>query len=93
MHKIVMTASATLFLVLFGMENSQHVPISLIIGSPTQVRLIFLLAIAAAAGFLVAYIRGLFREIRFKKEIRRMIKAHKATMVVAPGRLLEGFHE
>ena len=72
MHKILITIAVTGLLVLFGMQNSDHVPVSLIFGSPTKVRLVFLLAIAAVFGFLVSYIRGLAREIQLKKEIRRL---------------------
>ena len=59
-------------LVLFGMQNSDHVPVSLIVGSPVKVRLVFLLAVAAAGGFLLAYFQSLGREIRLKKENRKL---------------------
>mgnify|MGYP000275961711 CR=1 FL=1 len=35
-------------------------------------RLIFLLLMAGALGFLIAYLRGLSREIKLKKEIKRL---------------------
>ncbi len=74
MHKILITIAVTGLLVLFGMQNSDHVPVSLIFGSPTKVRLVFLLAVAAVFGFLVSYIRSLGREIGMKKEIRKLGK-------------------
>lgn len=77
MVKILFTAFATLFLILFGVQNSDHVPISFIIGSPTNIRLVFLLASAAAGGFLISYIRGLSREITLKKEIRRLLNQQR----------------
>ncbi len=72
MHKILITMVVTGLLVLFGMQNSDHVPVSLILGSPVQVRLVFLLAVAASCGFLFSYIQGLGREIKLKREIRKL---------------------
>ena len=72
MFKIFMTAGATLLLVLFGLQNSDHVPVSLIVGTPSKIRLIFLLFIAATVGFLASYIRGLVREMKLRKVIRSM---------------------
>ena len=71
MHKILMTFALIALLVIFGMQNSDHVVVSFIFGGPVRVRLIFLLLIAAAGGFIAAYIKGLGREIRLKKQIRR----------------------
>lgn len=90
MHKLVVVAGATLFLVLFGMENSEHVPISFIIGNPANVRLVFLLCIAAACGFLFAYVRGLTREIRLKRQIRKLVGMSKAALVNVPDAQVQG---
>lgn len=80
MHKILITIAVTGLLVLFGMQNSEHVPLSLIVGSPTKVRLVFLLAVAATAGFMVSYIRSLNREIQLKREIRRLSAMYQAAL-------------
>ena len=72
MYKIFMTAGATLLLVLFGLQNSDHVPVSLIVGTPAKIRLIFLLSIAATVGFLASYIGGLVREMKLRKVIRSL---------------------
>ena len=72
MHKILGPIAGSGVFILFGLQNSDHVPVSLIFGSPTKVRLIFLLAVAAVFGFIVAYIRGLGREIELKKQIRQI---------------------
>ncbi len=77
--QILFTVAVTALLVLFGVQNSNHVTVSLIIGGPTQIRLIFLLLIAASAGFLFAYIRMLSREVQLKKEIRRLIAMNEAS--------------
>ena len=81
MHKILITIAVTGLLVLFGMQNSNHVPVSLIVGTPVQVRLIFLLIVAAAFGFLFSYIRNLNREIQLKKEIRRLNAMYQTALV------------
>ncbi len=61
-----------MLLVLFGLQNSDHVPVSLIVGAPAKIRLIFMLLIAATVGFLASYIRGLVREMRLRKVIRTL---------------------
>ena len=77
--QMLLTIAVTVVLVLFGVQNSDHVTVSLIVGQPTQIRLIFLLLIAGTAGFLFSYIRGLSREVQLKKEIRRLISLNEAS--------------
>ena len=80
MYKILITAAVTVVLVVFGTQNSDHVPVSFIVGAPTKVRLIFLLALAASCGFLISYVRGLAKEIQMKKELRRLNATHSSTV-------------
>ena len=77
MHKILGTIAGSGVLILFGLQNSDHVPVSLIFGSPTKVRLIFLLSVAAVFGFIISYIRGLRREIELKKQIRQLTDVYQ----------------
>jgi uncharacterized integral membrane protein len=84
MSKILITATITVFLVLFGIRNSDHVLVSFIVGTPTKIRLIFLLAIATIFGFLLSYLRGLANEIRLKKEIRRLNEMTKSALSKLP---------
>ena len=72
MHNILITMVIAGLLVLFGLQNSEHVAVSFIVGSPVQIRLVFLLAMAAAFGFLLSYIQGLGREIKFRKQLRKL---------------------
>jgi len=67
MYKILLTASAIGALVIFGMQNSDHVPVSVIIGQPIKIRLIFLLLIAASCGFLAAYFPSIISKTKLKK--------------------------
>lgn len=80
MYRILLTIVATSLLVVFGMQNSDHVPVSLIFGSPIQIRLMFLLSLAAIAGFLVSHILGLSKEIQLKKQIRRLQVIYQAEL-------------
>ena len=70
MARVLVVVVATALLVVFGLQNSDHVPVSFVIGGPTKVRLVFLLAVAAAVGFIVSYIQGLTREIRRLRQPR-----------------------
>ena len=72
MYKMILTAATIGILVIFGMQNSDHVPVSLIIGPPIKIRLIFLLLIAASCGFLVAYFTSMVRGMKLKKEIGKL---------------------
>jgi uncharacterized integral membrane protein len=80
MYRILLTIVATSLLVVFGMQNSDHVPVSLIFGSPIQIRLMFLLSLAAMAGFLVSHILGLSKEIQLKRQIRRLKAVYEADL-------------
>lgn len=80
MYKILITMVMTGLVVLFGMQNFDHVPVSFIVGSPIKVRLVFLLAMAAACGFLFSYIQGLSREIRLKREIRKLADKFQSSL-------------
>jgi uncharacterized integral membrane protein len=83
-QKILLTIAVTAILIVFGLQNSDHVPISFIVGSPIQIRLVFLLIIAAACGFLYSYIRGLRREISLKRQLRKLAGMKLATLDKLP---------
>ena len=50
MRRLIVLIVLTAAVVAFGMANGHHVPVSLVVGEPIQVRQIFLLLSAAAAG-------------------------------------------
>ncbi len=77
MLKVLLVMFATALLVLFGIQNSDHVAVSFVVGGPRQVRLVFLLLIAGIAGFVPTYIFSLNREIRLKKEVRHLIESRQ----------------
>jgi uncharacterized integral membrane protein len=71
MVKIIFTVAMLAVVVVFGLQNSDHVSVSLVIGAPVQIRLVFLLLITAGLGYLLAYIHGIKREIALKKLARK----------------------
>lgn len=84
MVKMLLTIGLTVLLVLFGMQNSDHVEVSLILGSPRNVRLVFLLAVAASSGFIISHIRSLVREAQLKREIARLTSLCKSAISKIP---------
>jgi uncharacterized integral membrane protein len=80
MLKIIIFLTLVVLGALFCVENSEHVPVGLIFGGPTRIRLIFLLLIAAGIGFVLAYLLSLVREIRLRKEIRRLSMLNRAAL-------------
>jgi len=84
MYRFLLTAGITTLLVLFGMQNFDHVMVSFIIGGPKSVRLCFLLCVAAGCGFLVSYVQGLMKELRLKKEIRRLLSMNRPVLQEPP---------
>jgi uncharacterized integral membrane protein len=77
--QIVLILATVGLLVFFGVQNSDHVVLSLIIGAPVKVRLIFLLLTVAAAGFLSSHIFGLHRERLLKVDVRRLTALRNST--------------
>jgi len=82
--QVLFTLALIGLLVVFGLQNSEHVPISFVVGSPTKVRLVFLLLTSAAIGFLLSHIRSLGREIRLKKKIRALAAIKGASLARLP---------
>jgi uncharacterized integral membrane protein len=56
----------------FGVQNWNDVPIYLFFGPPTRLRLVFVIAIAAGAGYTFATLRTGKHELRLRKENRRL---------------------
>jgi uncharacterized integral membrane protein len=65
---LFLAAAATVF----GVQNWDNVPLYLFFGPPTHLRLVFVVAIAAGAGYLYATLRTGKNELRLKKENRKL---------------------
>ena len=72
MTRILTVMVVTAALVVFGAQNWDNVPVQLIFGPPTRVRLVFLLLIAVGVGYVTALLRGFGRELRLRNEVRQL---------------------
>jgi uncharacterized integral membrane protein len=87
--RILAVMAATAAMVVFGAQNWDNVPVQLIFGPPTRVRLVFLLLIAAGAGYVLAALRSFGRELRLRgelRQLRRQLHAVASAREVGDGR-------
>ena len=70
MAKTITTIILTVIGVLFGMQNFDHVPVYLIWGKAVNIRLIFVIAIAGVAGYLIRHFTGIAREEILKRRLQ-----------------------
>ena len=68
--KIVTTIVLTTVVVLFAVQNFDHVALYFFGGKAIQIRLIFVIAISGIGGYLLRYIIGINREEEIKKKYR-----------------------
>ena len=72
MYKTITTIILTGLAVLFGMQNFNHVPISIFWGKAINIRLIFVIAIAGVAGYLIRHFIGISREDAMRRRFQSM---------------------
>ena len=70
--KILLTIILTTIVVLFALQNFDHVAIYFFAGKPVQVRLFFVMTICFAIGYLVRFMIGINKEDALKKRYRLM---------------------
>ncbi len=89
--KIILTIIMTAIIVLFAIQNFDHVPVYYFSGKPVHIRLIFVMAICCTAGYLVRYIIGINKEESVKRKYRRILfnLKNKKTM----GRYVDEFDD
>ncbi len=75
--KLTSTIILTAIVVLFAVQNFDHIPIFFIYGKPIQVRLIFVIGIAFIGGYFLRFLVGMHREETLKKKYRIMLRQHK----------------
>jgi uncharacterized integral membrane protein len=85
MWRVLIALAVIVFGALFVIENSEYVPVGLVLGSPTKIRLIFLLLFSALIGFVFAWLLSFVREIKFRKEIRRLTLLNQAAIARLSG--------
>ncbi|HIJ58068.1 MAG TPA: hypothetical protein HPP41_00165 [Deltaproteobacteria bacterium] len=72
MFKTLTTIILTALVVLFGVQNFDHVPVYIFWGKALNIRLIFVVAIAGTGGYLIRHFVGLKREERLKRQFRML---------------------
>jgi uncharacterized integral membrane protein len=96
MTRILTVMVVTAGLVVFGAQNWDNVPVHLIFGPPTHMRLVFLILISAGVGYVAGVVRSIRREVRLRGEVRQLRKqlktsdeAQRATLELEEGSLEE----
>ena len=82
MFKTMITIILTVIGVLFGMQNFDHVPVYIFWGKAIQIRLIFVVAIAGVAGYLIRHFIGMAREDALRRRFMsaKMKSANRRTL-------------
>ncbi len=70
MFKTVTTIILTVIVVLFSIQNFDHVSVDLFFGKPINIRLIFVIAISGTVGYLTRHFIGIDREEKLKRQVR-----------------------
>jgi len=77
MIRLIVAVVGTAIAVVFVMANTHHVELSLVFGSPVEVRLIFLLMSTFLLGVLVSSFLGMISKVRLKRRIFRELRKEK----------------
>ncbi|MBF0574131.1 MAG: hypothetical protein HQK69_10315 [Desulfamplus sp.] len=74
MFKTIMTIIVTILVVLFSIENFEHVPVSFIAGKPVNMRLIFVITVSGVIGYLIRHFSAIATEDRLKRQLQHLLK-------------------
>ena len=77
MIRLIIAVAGTAVAVVFVMANTHSVELSLVFGSPVEVRLIFLLMSTFLLGVLVSSFVGMISKLRLKRRIFREVRKEK----------------
>jgi uncharacterized integral membrane protein len=72
MLKTLTTIIVTALVVLFGVQNFDHVPVYIFWGKMVRIRLIFVIAMAGTMGYLIRHFVGIGREERLKRQFQML---------------------
>ena len=70
MFKTLTTIIATAVVVLFGIQNFDHVPVYIFWGKMVNIRLVFVIAIAGTGGYVLRHFVGLRREEGLRRQFQ-----------------------
>ncbi|MCG8634111.1 MAG: hypothetical protein MI863_09805 [Desulfobacterales bacterium] len=87
--KIVITIIITSVVVLFAMQNFDHIPIYFFSSTPVNIRLFFVICFSGVIGWMIRYITGIQREEALKKRFKVLLAENKALRAGAVTRLDE----
>lgn len=71
MVRLALAVLITIVIVVFSIANSHHVPLSLVVGKPVEIRLIFLLMCTFFTGMVVPIFHRLIQHAKHNKKIKR----------------------
>ncbi len=74
MYRTITTIIFTVIVVLFSVQNFDHVPVDIFYGNPIHIRLIFVIAISGVIGYLIRHFIGIEREERLKRQLRLLAR-------------------
>jgi len=78
MVRLALAVIATIAIVAFVISNSHHVDLSLAVGKPVEIRLIFLLLCAFIIGMIVPVFFRLVHRLDSEKQLRRESELRRA---------------
>ncbi len=70
MFRLLLSIIGTIVFVAFVMMNTHHVALSMVIGEPVKIRLIFLLLTTFVLGVMSSSFYVMVRQVRHKKHVR-----------------------
>jgi uncharacterized integral membrane protein len=74
MFRTVLTVLATVLGVLFTLNNFDHVQVHILMGKAVEIRLVFIIFIAFALGYIVRHFVGISREEELKRRLLHVRK-------------------
>ncbi len=74
MYRTLTTVALTVLAVLFSIQNFDNVPLYFFWGKPIQIRLIFIIAVAAVIGYVIRHYIGIVREEALKRRLKAALK-------------------
>ncbi len=74
MFKIISTIILTTVVILFSLQNSDHVPVYFFLGKAINIRLIFVITISGLTGYFIRLFIGIAREEHLKRQIHVLMK-------------------
>ena len=82
--KIVFTIVSTSIVVLFALQNFDHVSVYFFTSKPVSMRLFFVIIFSGVIGWLMRYMTGIAREEELKKRFKMLLTEYKRVKALVP---------